>query len=331
MLFDKIKGHDSVLQKLSTMCEDKSFSGVFIFKGPPSIGKHTTAKTLTKYLTCTESEISTDCRCSNCRQYPSVPDLFEVDKGTDLIKIEDIAALEEYASLLPYKSKRKVVLINNIENLNNHAANRLLKLLEVPREHIVYIFISSNFKKISPIIVSRCRTIEFEGLTLDAFKNILSNQKVSDRDTEFLWSIHDQTRSGVLGRHFVYLKVEKTVPSFVKQFTGKNENNLLIQIDELVTKGELTEFLEILIVYVGDILKMHFGCTNLICFRHDLENIEGLTEKWTEDLCLALISKLRECLKIGDSGLNLSLRSNVRNSVSWIYMLLNKKSTTDAK
>jgi DNA polymerase III delta prime subunit len=324
MLFSRIKGHDRTISKLADMCVDDSFSGPYLFKGPESVGKFTIAKILSKYITCLSSDLDPSCRCGNCRIFPKSPDYLEINLGRDIIKVDDVAPIEEYVSLSPFKSKKKVVLINNAENLNSSASNRLLKLLETSRSKVVYFFITSNVDRMMPTVVSRCRPISFGGLDPEHISSILEKAHISEQDIKFLRKIHNYVHGGILSDYYKYLAVAKDIPSFINSLSGNDEANILIKIDEIDEKGNLIYFIELLIVYINDILKMHYDSVNQVSFYKDIEGLDNKTESWGIEVCLTMISRLRKCLDVDKKGLNLKIRGNVKSTMSWIFMLLNR-------
>ena len=324
MLFKRIKGHERTISKLAEMCVDGSFSGPYLFKGPEAVGKYTIARLLSKYLICLCEELDPGCRCGSCRIFPRSPDYLDIDRGKDIIKVEDVAPVEEYASLSPFKSKKKVVVINNAENMNSAAANRLLKLFETDRKHVVYFLISSNPDKLLQTVVSRCRVISFEGLDPEHISSILSKVNVSENDITFLRNIRHYVHGGILSDYNKYLTLAKQIPPFIKAMSGKDEGNLLIKIDEVTEKGELVHFLELLTIYVGDILKMHYDSVDTVSFYRDLDSLEQATEKMSDEICLAFISRIQKCLEVHNKGLNLKIQSNVKSAVSWVFMLASK-------
>jgi len=323
MLFNKIKGHDKVISKLTDMCVNRSFSGPYLFKGPESVGKFTIARHISKYLTCISSDLDPGCRCGNCRIFPKSPDYMEINLGSDIIKIEHIEPIEEYVSLAPFRGDRKVVVINNAEKINLPASNRLLKLFEVDRTNVVYFLISSKMNKILPTVVSRCHLISFTNLDPEHISDILGKVSVSEKDIIFLRKINNYIDGGILSDYYKYLSISKRIPSFFKSFKGRDEGNILSVVDEMGEEGNLAYFLELLIVYVNDILKMHYSSVDEISFYRNLDDIEGNTEIWTEEVCLAMVARLRDCLKTHNLGLNLNIKSNVKSSLSWVFLLLN--------
>jgi len=328
MLFSKIKGHGNTLSYLENMCESRvTLAGNYLFKGPESVGKFASAKLLAKYLTCLSTEIDTECRCGNCRIFPGSPDYIEINKGSEIIKIEDVEPFEQWSALHPFKSKKKVIIINNADNLNLSASNRLLKLLEEDRGYLVCILITSKINLMLPALVSRCRVIAFENLRPEIINDILSNVSINAVDQEFLRKIQRYMSGGILSNYSKYLSVSKKVPSFVRLMTGKDEGSILTFIDTITTNGELVNFVELLVVYLNDILKMHFSATKEVSFLGELDNLEFATSLWSEEICFTLIAKLRACLEIYGKGLNLDIKQNVKSSLSGVYMLLNRKKT----
>lgn len=326
MLFSRIRGHDLTMSKLADMCIDGSFSGAYLFKGPEAVGKFTIAKVISKYITCLSDDPDPSCRCSNCRIFPNSPDYLEINQGKNIIKVDDIAPIEEYVSLSPFRSKKKVVVINNADNMNTSAANRLLKLLEVDRKNVVYFFITSKVDSVLPTVVSRCRQLPFSGLDPEHISSILGKVNISEKDIVFLRNIHKYVHGGILSDYHKYLGISKDIPSYIKSLTGKDESGPLIKIDEIDENENLVYFVELLVIYLNDILKIHYDSSSEISFYHNIEELEAASEIWDSEVCLTLISRLRDCLQTLNKDLNLKIKSNVKSSVSWVYMLLNRKS-----
>jgi DNA polymerase III subunit delta' len=324
MLFNRIKGHERTIHILTDMCVDGSFSGPYLFSGPEAVGKYTIARMVAKYTTCLSDDLDPGCRCGSCRIFPRIPDYLDIDKGSDIIKVADISPIEDYVSLAPFKSDKKVIIVNNAENMNSSAANRLLKLLEVKRDSVVYIFITSKPDQILPTVVSRCRPLCFEGLDPEHIVSILGKVHVSEKDVTFLRNIHHYVHGGVLSDYHRYLEIAKQVPSFIKSLSGKDEGDLLIRIDDYYEKERLVYFLELLVLYIDDILKVHYDSSEAVAFYRDLEFLEAAAEKWSVDVCLVAISRLRDCLSVHNSGLNLNMKPNMKTAISWVYLLLNR-------
>lgn len=325
MLFSRIKGHQQAISKLADMCVDKSFSGPYLFKGPEAIGKFTIAKVVSKYITCLSDELDPICRCGSCRDFPQTPDYMEIDAGPSIIKVDDVAPIDEFASLAPFRSSKKVVVINNVENMNSTATNRLLKLLEFNRYNVVYFLITSDVSQVLPTLVSRCRVMSFNGLDPEHISSILEKVRVSEKDIEFLRRIHNYVHGGILSDYNKYLRLSKDIPSYFKSFSGKDEGSLLIKIDEIDEREDLLHFSELLLVYTNDILKIHYGSEKRVSFFESIDDLEEASEVWSVEVCLAFVSRIRRCLELDKKKLNLKIRSNVKSSVSWVYMLLNRK------
>jgi DNA polymerase III subunit delta' len=325
MLFNRIKGHEHTISVLSDMCVNSSFSGPYLFKGPEAVGKYTIARMIAKYVTCVSEDLDPGCRCGSCRIFPKTPDYLDIDRGSSMIKVEDISPIEEYVSLAPFKSSQKIVVINNAENMNSAAANRFLKLLEVERAQVIFIFVTSNPDKMLSTVVSRCRILSFGGLDPENISAILSKVRISEKDIVFLRKIHNYVHGGILSDYNRYLELAKDVPSFVKRLSGKDEADLLIKISDYHDKGLLEHFLELLVLYMNDLLKVFYGSEEEVSFSKDIEFLEAASEKWEPDVCLTVIAKSRSCLEVHKSGLNLNMCSNVKSLISWTYMLLKRK------
>jgi DNA polymerase III subunit delta' len=147
-LSQKIIGHERVLERLKPL--SKAGNGTFLFYGPPSIGKRTVAFEIAKELLCL-GNCTEDKPCQSCSR-PEHPDFLCIGRYSK-IKVEDVDNLILFTTTLPFISKVKVVVIDNVENITVEAANRLLKTLEEPPQRFIFFLVSSNPGTILPTIL----------------------------------------------------------------------------------------------------------------------------------------------------------------------------------
>ncbi|MEX2144789.1 MAG: DNA polymerase III subunit gamma/tau [Candidatus Spechtbacterales bacterium] len=165
--FADIVGQEHVVQTLGNAIKMGNVAHAYLFAGPRGTGKTTMARLLAKNLNCIAPKNSTAClKCDVCR---------EVDKGnfTDLIEmdaastrgIDDVREIKESVRVLPTKSKYKIYILDEAHMLTGPAASALLKVLEEPPEHVIFILATTDAHKILPTIISRTQRFDFRLLT----------------------------------------------------------------------------------------------------------------------------------------------------------------------
>lgn len=168
----KIIGNHKVVQHLQQSLLSNKIVHAYLFYGPGSIGKMTVAKKFIQSLECEAISVplkksnKLPCEvCINCNQFAQNihPDVYEVDKeiGKKNITIEQIRALQHRLNVSSFYDSYKIGVINQAENLNEEAANSLLKILEEPHPKTVIILITSRISSLPPTIISRCQILKF--------------------------------------------------------------------------------------------------------------------------------------------------------------------------
>jgi len=322
MYFKAIKGHGENIALFKKWVVENSFEGVYLFTGPKGVGKFTTARQLCKYILCTGVKDDT-CRCGSCKIFPGTPDYLEISKGGgETIKVADAESIDNFTSLLPYKSRKRVVLIDDAENLNVKAANRLLKVLEDIKSHMIVILVSSNPHLILPTIKSRTTEIPFSRLSVEESLEVLKDRgmsvgKIKDMSKAIPYLRESMPRAGLK-----YYEYYKYVPSFLELMVSSSEDEVLSAIKSIEENENISYFAEMLVEYLSDMLRIMYDAENNIHFDAKFKEIEKLTFSWNDDLCIAFANRLRNAISDYDRGINLKLYNRVRTAVSWVYILL---------
>ena len=173
--FNEIVFQDHVSKTIINSIVKKRISHAYIFSGPRGVGKTTMARVLAKSLNCVEGPTDTPCNiCANCTEITlgTSFDVIEID-GASNRGIEDIRELRENVNFAPVKSAYKVYIIDEIHMLTAAAFNALLKTLEEPPPHIVFIFATTEIHQIPDTILSRCQKFFFKKIPIESIVNHL--------------------------------------------------------------------------------------------------------------------------------------------------------------
>jgi len=182
--FADVAGQDHVTVTISNEIKSGHVAHAYLFSGPRGCGKTTTARIIAKAVNCLDRlpESAEPCdKCANCTEIQSgrAIDLIEIDAASHR-GIDDIRELREGIKFAPTKLKYKVFIIDECHQLSKDAANALLKTLEEPPAHAIFILATTELHKMLPTILSRCQKFDFRKLTLPELTARL--QKLADNE-----------------------------------------------------------------------------------------------------------------------------------------------------
>ncbi len=166
--FSEIVGQEHVVQTLTNAVSAGIVSHAYLFSGPRGSGKTTIARLLAKAVNCEDKKDFEPCnKCQSCLEInqSSSLDLIEIDAASHR-GIDEIRELREGIRFVPSKSKYKVYIIDESHQITKEAANALLKTLEEPPAHAIFILATTEIHKMIPTIISRCQRFDFRKLTL---------------------------------------------------------------------------------------------------------------------------------------------------------------------
>ena len=172
--FDTIAGQEPVVRTLARAIETGRVAHAYLFSGPRGTGKTSTAKVLAMGLNCLNGPTpAPDGTCESCRAIVnnSSMDVLEMDAASNR-GIDEIRDLRDRVNLAPTQGRMKVYIIDEVHMLTTEAFNALLKMLEEPPEHVVFVLATTEKHKVLPTIISRCQSFDFRrpGVTLLAEK-----------------------------------------------------------------------------------------------------------------------------------------------------------------
>lgn len=168
--FDEVVYQEHISKTLRNSIELKRISHAYIFAGPRGVGKTTSARIFAKSLNCVNGPTADPCGvCENCVEIKEGRsfDVIEID-GASNNSVDDIRDLREKVMFAPVKGHYKVYIIDEVHMLSGAAFNALLKTLEEPPAHVVFIFATTEIHKLPDTILSRCQKFFFKKITPDA-------------------------------------------------------------------------------------------------------------------------------------------------------------------
>ncbi|SLM47515.1 DNA polymerase III, gamma and tau subunits [Nitrospira japonica] len=161
--FDDVIGQPHVVQTLMNAIASKRVAQAYLFSGTRGVGKTTVARILAKALNCERGPTGSPCAvCVNCieiAQGNSV-DVIEID-GASNTSVDDVREIRENVKFAPFRGQYRIYIIDEVHMLSNSAFNALLKTLEEPPGHVVFIFATTEIHKIPATILSRCQHYNF--------------------------------------------------------------------------------------------------------------------------------------------------------------------------
>lgn len=173
--FGDLVGQEHISRTLSNAINTGRIGHAYLFSGPRGTGKTSTAKILAKALNCEQGPTPEPCgKCRACQKINdgSSMDVFEIDAASNR-GIDEIRDLRETVKFAPVDGRYKVYIIDEVHMLTTEAFNALLKTLEEPPAHVVFILATTEAHKVPPTIQSRCQRYDFKRITVEEIRGRL--------------------------------------------------------------------------------------------------------------------------------------------------------------
>lgn len=182
-VFDQVLGQDKVINVLKNQVKNNNFSHAYLFAGERGCGKTSAAKIFAKAINCLSPKDGSPClECENCRQIDEETslDVVEMDAASNR-RIDDIRNLKDNVIYPPANLKYKVYIIDEAHMITREAFNALLKIMEEPPKHLVFILATTEIEKIPKTILSRVQKFEFNKIDSSKIKEQI-NIILKDQD-----------------------------------------------------------------------------------------------------------------------------------------------------
>jgi len=308
--FSEIIGQEHIVQTLTNSLTLKSVSHAYLFSGPRGSGKTTIARIFAKAINCQSPGSFEPCnKCDSCLEIMSSKslDLMEIDAASHT-SVDHIRELIEGIRFAPVKSKYKIFIIDECHQISKSAANALLKTLEEPPLHAIFMLATTEIHKMIPTITSRCQRFDFKRLQVpqivkklefilkkenvkfepSALSLIALNGRGSFRDAESLLDkcisfSGDTVKTAEIKELLGIVEIDQ-ISKLVDLLLEKNAKEAILYINTMVDGGvDLQEFAKTLVFYLRQCLLLKINPVFLNTHNSGLsvEEIEKMKAQMT--------------------------------------------------
>ena len=243
--FDDVVDQKYIIETLKNSILNDKISHAYMFFGPRGIGKTTVAKIFARAVNCTNNSNGNPCeKCDSCiaSAEKECVDIIEIDAASNN-GVDEIREIKSKVNLVPNSLKYKVYIIDEVHMLTAGAFNALLKTLEEPPKHVIFILATTDPQKVSSTIISRCQCFSFKRISDDCNVNRLreiSDLEKIEIDDETLKQISIYSDGGLRDSL-------STLDKLSSYKNGKITVEDFFEINDMVSKSDLEDFYKIII------------------------------------------------------------------------------------
>ena len=303
---NEIVGQDIIRDSLINSLKYNKISHAYLFSGPRGTGKTSIAKILARTVNCLEQENGICCgKCINCLDSlnNSSPDIIEIDAASNN-GIDEIREIRNKVNLVPSSMKYKVYIIDEVHMLTTGAFNALLKTLEEPPSHVIFILATTDLHKVPITILSRCQTYNFKRITVDKISNhlkcICENEKITINNN-VLCKIADYSDGcmrdsiGLLEKLISY-KANDIIEKDLEEIVGTINKDIIILLINNISNRDTMAVIKLIDKLYNDGKEINFFVQDIISFLRNniVDFYSGIEIEYPLDELILLIKKFIE-------------------------------------
>lgn len=336
--FDSVYGQEEVVTVIHNAIVNNKISHAYLFSGPRGTGKTTIAKIIARLVNCEHLIDSKPCgKCYNCVNFNNSNDVVEIDAASNN-GVDEIRELRDKINLVPSNSKYKVYIIDEVHMLTNQAFNALLKTLEEPPRHVIFILATTEPSKIPLTIASRCQKFRFSKISddkiVDRLREIakMENIEVTDDALYEIARISDggmRDSINLLDQLVSYCSSKITVEDvyavngsvsyndlflLLNNILSNNKVDIINFIDNIDADGkEINKFIQELMLFLKDVIL--YKNTNVLSnINVKNEYIIDISKLYSDDLLYKLIEEL--------NNIQSSVKLSTHGSIIFMTLIL---------
>lgn len=317
--FNDVYGQNNIIDTLKNAIANNKLSHAYLFCGPRGTGKTSVAKIIARTVNCEKLDGSTPCNeCVNCTQ--NTTDIIEIDAASNN-GVDEIRELKNKISLVPTYGKYKIYIIDEVHMLTISAFNALLKTLEEPPQHIIFILATTDPEKVPATIISRCQRFDFKRISNEAIvkrlKQIcdLENIEIEENALNEIARISDgglRDAVNLLDQAFSYSESKITIDDiheingtltsyeieeFLNYYLDNDLKTILNKISDYNNKGKnLVKLAQEFMLFLRNTIIYLKAPNYLIENNIDTNPYINISSKISSDLIFTLLKELNICI-----------------------------------